>query len=118
MSYRILLLAVLLCLVYPYTDLTMLNCPAQFSITQFNTTASSTAYTLGNLLYSSFPQQPVVDIVTKGDIDALSSQQNQMMLPYILLAVLYLVFYIFTILCCLFDRSCPPSDCLRRDIDS
>lgn len=40
-----------------------------------------------------------------------------MMVPYIIFAVLYFCFYLFTVSCCLFDRSCPPCDSLRRDID-
>ena len=39
------------------------------------------------------------------------------MVPYIIMAVIYGVFYIFTVICCLFDRSCPPSECIRRDVD-
>lgn len=40
-----------------------------------------------------------------------------MQIPYIIFAVLYSFFFICLVLCCLFDRSCPPSECLRRNVD-
>lgn len=41
-----------------------------------------------------------------------------MLIPYIIFAVVYFCFYICIVLCCLFDRSCPPCECIRRDIDN
>lgn len=81
MSYKILLIAVAL-LVHglAYSDLTMLNCPAQFNVTSANTTASNAASTLGAFLYSGFQssasQARVQSIVINGntaDLDKYTS---------------------------------------------
>ena len=43
MSYRFVLIGFLLLLgVWGYTDITMLNCPAQFNLDEFNTTTDTT----------------------------------------------------------------------------
>lgn len=118
MSYKILLLTTLLLLAHSYTDITMLNCPAQFDIAKYNTSSESS---LGSFIYSGFQSQStqdkVVEIVTTGDYQTLNSYQQEMLIPYIIFGVVYFVFYIFTVMCCLFDRSCPPSECIRRNLD-
>lgn len=105
-----------------YTDITMKNCPAQFDISKFNITTDTTVTTMGALIYGSFTSQSdqdqVQEIVVKGDMNALSTYISKMMSPYILFASIFFAFYILSVVCCLFDRSCPPCDSLRRDTDS
>ena len=69
MNYKITLLLLLIVPILNYTDLTMLNCPAQFNITAYNTTTDSTTSALGPFVYGGFSvsKDRVVTIVTKGD---------------------------------------------------
>lgn len=39
------------------------------------------------------------------------------MAPYIIFGVVFILFYLGTVLCCLFDRSCPPCESIRRNLD-
>ena len=116
------ILLLLITLAYAFTDITMTNCPAQFEISKFNTTNDTTVATLGTLIYGGFTSQSdkdqVEEIVVKGDMNALSIYISKMISPYIIFAAIFFAFYIVTVLCCLFDRSCPPCDSLRRDPDS
>jgi hypothetical protein len=41
-----------------------------------------------------------------------------MMVPYIIFGIIYILAYLSIVVCCLFDRSCPPCDSLRRDLDN
>ena len=79
-SPRVTLLVLLLALGLSYTDLTLLNCPAQFNVTQYNITADTTTTTLGKFLYSSFQtassKNRVRSIVVSGDTASLSSYAN------------------------------------------
>lgn len=54
MSYKSgwIVLAILVCAA-AYTDVTMINCPAQFNISIYNTTSDATAATMGSLVYGS-----------------------------------------------------------------
>ena len=123
MSYKpLLLLWLLLPLLQAYTDITLLNCPAQFDIVKYNSTTDTTVSTMGPLVYAGFSSSASTDrvnqIVITGDQPQLEEYESELMVPYIIMAVVYGVFYIFTIFCCLFDRSCPPSECIRRDLDT
>lgn len=40
-----------------------------------------------------------------------------MMIPYIIFCVVYIVVYLGIVICCLFDRSCPPCESIRRNVD-
>ena len=122
MSYKILLIAVAL-LVHcsAYSDLTMLNCPAQFNVTTANKTTSTAASSLGAFLYAGF-QSPaakarVESIVITGNTVELDKYTSEMMIPYIIFCVVYLVVYLGIVICCLFDRSCPPCESVRRNVD-
>lgn len=123
MSYKsIWTLLTILAIANTYTDITMKNCPAQFDIDQYNTTTDTTVASMGAFIYAGFSspsdQAQVQEIVVKGDMNALNSYINTMMSPYIIFASIFLAFYIVTVLCCLFDQSCPPCDSIRRDTDS
>jgi hypothetical protein len=123
MNYRI---VSVLCLLYlaatQYTSITTLNCPAQFNITSYNLTSDTTVSTMGSFVYAGFQspstQNTVQQIVVNGDYGALNSYISKLMVPYIIFAALFFAFYIFTVTCCLFDRSCPPCESIRRDIDN
>lgn len=114
----------LLCLLVSaltYTNITTANCPSQFNVTTSNTTSDSTVASMGAFVYGAF-QSPssmakVNSIVINGDYNALSAYISELMTPYIILAVIFVAFYLFTVACCLFDRSCPPCDCLRRNLE-
>lgn len=55
MGYKLLFVAwLLLASAVAYTDITMLNCPAQFDIAAYNTTSDSTAASLGSFIYAGF----------------------------------------------------------------
>jgi hypothetical protein len=55
MSYKILLIALLFIGIgQAYSDLTMLNCPAQFDVAASNITTSNAAATLGAFVYAGF----------------------------------------------------------------
>lgn len=123
MSYKIVwVLVALLPTALAYTDITMKNCPSQFDIAATNLTTDNTAASLGAFVYAGFQSQKQQDrvetIIVKGDTAELSSYVSEMMVPYIIFTVLYFCFYLFTVSCCLFDRSCPPCDSIRRDIDN
>jgi len=112
MSYKIFLLLICLCSAGSYTIVTSQNCPAQFNVTLANTTTSTTAASLGSFLYSGF-QSPsnvarVQSIVIGGRTKDLDRYISELMVPYIIFGVMYLVFYAAVVLCCLFERSCPP----------
>jgi len=116
------ILLALLAAAAAYTDVTLLNCPAQFNISTYNVSSDRTVATMGSFIYAAFStesgRQKVQQIVVKGDYGALNSFMFSMMIPYIILAVIFFGFFIFTVLCCLFDRSCPPCESIRRDIDN
>ena len=122
MSYKILLLLVFLYNLHGYTLITSQNCPAQFNVTLANTTTSTTAASLGAFLYSGFqsPSQVarVQSIVIGGRTRDLDRYISELMVPYIIFGVIYLVFYAGIVLCCLFERSCPPCESIRRDLDN
>lgn len=123
MNYKsVWILLSILNLITTYTDVTMLNCPAQFDIATYNISTDKTVTTMGSFVYAGFTSQTdqskVQEIVAKGDFNALNAYIFKMAIPYIIFAVIYISFYIFTVLCCLFDRSCPPCDSIRRDIDN
>ncbi len=105
-----------------YGDVTMLNCPAQFNITLFNLTSDPTLSTTGAFVYGAFStpanQQRVESIVVNGDYAALGDYVSSMMAPYIIFAAIFFCFYLLTAMCCLFYRSCPPCEALRRDLDT
>ena len=72
MSYKCVI--ILLCIVpvfYAYTDITMLNCPAQFNIEQYNITTDTTVASMGPMIYAGFSssssQDRVNEIVINGD---------------------------------------------------
>ncbi len=115
-------LLLLIAIVTPYTDITMTNCPAQFEINKFNTTNDTTVASIGSLIYGGFTSQgdkdQVQEIVVKGDMNSLSTYIQKMMSPYIIFAVILFVLYILAVICCLFDRSCPPCESIRRDPDN
>ena len=115
-------LLTLLTITTTYSDITMLNCPAQFDIAAYNVSSDTTVATMGSFVYAGFTSQSnqdkVQEIVAKGDFDALNAYIFKLAIPYIIFAVIFFAFYIFTVLCCLFDRSCPPCDSIRRDIDN
>lgn len=123
MNYKILLFLLLLASqVVAYTDITTQNCPAQFNVATANTTTSTAAASLGAFLYSGF-QSPsskarVEAIVIGGNTSDLDAYTSSMMVPYIIFGVVYLVFYLGIVACCLFERSCPPCESIRRDLDS
>lgn len=75
MSYTVVALLLLLCpSLCAYTDITMLNCPAQFDIAAYNTTSDTTAASLGPLVYAGFSgssQTRVNEIVINGDTQQL-----------------------------------------------
>jgi len=59
MSYKLLVLTVtLLASAHSYTDITMLNCPAQFNIAAYNTTSDSTAANLAPSSMRAFSRSP------------------------------------------------------------
>ena len=64
MNYKLFfLLSLAITQVASYTDITMLNCPAQFDINAYNTTSDSTVATLGTFIYAGFESQATQDRV-------------------------------------------------------
>jgi hypothetical protein len=122
MSYKILLLLVFVWYAHSYTTITNQNCPAQFDATSANVTTSTAAASLGPFLYSSFQSASakarVQAIVVGGKKKDLSAYTSQLMVPYIIFGVIYLVVYLGIVACCLFERSCPPCESIRRDLDA
>jgi hypothetical protein len=123
MNYKsVCILLSVLTITNTYTDITMLNCPAQFDIATYNISSDNTVATIGSFIYAGFTsksnQDKVQEIVAKGDMDALDIYIFKLAIPYFIFAVIFFSFYIFTVLCCLFDRSFPPCDSIRRDIDN
>jgi hypothetical protein len=99
MSYKIFLLLLCLWGVFSYTSITSKNCPAQFDVATANITNSTAAATLGPFLYAGF-QNP----------EAIARVQS--------IGSLYVLIYLCIVLCCLFERSCPPCETIRRDLDN
>lgn len=123
MSYKICLLLLGVAAVsLAYSDITMLNCPAQFDVTASNVTTDNAAATIGSVVYGAFQTEAakkrVKSIVVNGDTKDLSAYISEMMIPYIIFAAVFVGFYLFIVMCCLFDRSCPPCDSIRRDLDN
>lgn len=71
MSYKIAVIALLLTFASAYTDITMLNCPAQFNITEYNSTSDTTVATMGAFIYAGYKSEAsrkrVEKIVVTGD---------------------------------------------------
>ena len=64
MSYKCAI--VLLCIVpilHAYTDITMLNCPAQFNIAKYNLTTDTTVASMGPMIYAGFTSSASQDRV-------------------------------------------------------
>jgi hypothetical protein len=122
MSYKIFLLLLCLWGVFSYTSITSKNCPAQFDVATANITNSTAAATLGPFLYAGF-QNPeaiarVQSIVITGNRRDFGRYVYEMMVPYIIFGSLYVLIYLCIVLCCLFERSCPPCETIRRDLDN
>jgi hypothetical protein len=120
MGYKMQCLCLLLVLAASYSDITLLNCPAQFNVNEYNVTTDTAATSLGAFIYAGFESDAakarVEGIVTTGNTQQQQQYQNELMVPYIIFGVVYFVFFVGIVLCCLFDRSCPPCECLRRDL--
>lgn len=73
MSLQVTLIIILLSFTNAYTNITTINCPAQFNITAFNQSSETSA--LGAFVYSAFTsstnQQRVESIVISGDNEDL-----------------------------------------------
>ena len=112
---------VLLGIVAGYTDITLFNCPAQFNVAHYNTTEDSTMADLGSKLYSAFEtdehKQKVRKIVISGNEQELEEYMNELRVPYIIVAAIFGALYLTVVVCCLFERSCPPCETLRRDLE-
>lgn len=55
MSYKLLIfIAIVTLTAQQYTDITMLNCPAQFDVSKYNTTTDSTVANMGSFIYAGF----------------------------------------------------------------
>lgn len=122
MSYKIWLLLLCLWPAFSYTSVTNNNCPAQFDITTANTTSGTAAATLGPFLYAGF-QSPdaiarVQSIVITGNRRDFGRYVYEMMVPYIIFGCIYVLIYLSIVVCCLFERSCPPCETIRRDLDN
>ena len=64
MSYKLLILITIIILTHQqYTDITMLNCPAQFDVNKYNTTTDSTVDNMGSFIYAGFQSQATKDRV-------------------------------------------------------
>ena len=77
MSYKLLIFIAIVALAHQqYTDITMLNCPAQFDISKYNSTTDSTVADMGSFIYAGFQSEAnkdrVVEIVTTGDYQKLN----------------------------------------------
>jgi hypothetical protein len=122
MGYKILLLLLAARCVSSYTSITTQNCPAQFDAVSANLTTSNAAAVLGPFLYSGYQSAEdiakVNSIVIGGNTAELDAYTSQMIVPYIIYGVVYLLFYLAVVACCLFERSCPPCEAIRRDLDA
>lgn len=100
------------------TDITLLNCPSQFNFTKANETTAG-ARQAAQFFYSAFRTTENIDkverIVLTGNTDDLATYMNDLMVPYIIVAVIIFIIFLLIVFYCLFDKNWPPCEGLRRD---
>ena len=105
------------------TTLSTNNCPANFDITTANLTASSTnsaADLLYANIYSSSEQSDIQAAFASGDSVTITSKLSSLaiMVPFILVAFAFSVTFTIALCCCIFEKTCPPCQSLKRDFGS
>ena len=118
---QIIIISLLLLPCLPLTTLTTSNCPNNFDVNHYNTSLTHTNQALATSIYSSVLstelQASIRTAIINGNIYSIRDQftSTSFLMPYILLAVLFLLFF-FTVVCCsLFERRCPPCKSMRRN---
>lgn len=95
-------------------DLSYSKCPASFDLSTANTTNDDSILLSkrGSSLFGSYLTSEgtsrVENIVVTGNSTDLNTYLLVLSIPFILFALLFLVGFCTMIICCTFDRSCPP----------
>lgn len=100
------------------TDITLLNCPSQFNISKANITTAQDV-SLINTFYAGFKSNVdnarIENIVVSGDTDDLWVFIKEKITPYAIYAGVVFGVFLMLLYYCLFDKSFPPCQGLRRN---
>jgi len=105
------------------TTLSSNNCPSGFDTAAVNSSAPSMSVAVDFLyssLYSPSEQAKLQAAFTSGNSTTVSSQvfTLSIIIPFILIAVTFMVMYVIALCCCIFEKSCPPCKQWKRDFAS
>ena len=121
MMIRIVLLATILTTALATTSLTTSNCPTSFDVAAANSSLSYSNAGMADMLYggviSADTQTRIQSAIINGDIYNIRDEfmSSSFMMPYILLAAGFWLFFMTVVCCSLFERRCPPCKSWRRN---
>lgn len=102
------------------TTLTTSNCPTTYDFSAANSTSDS-SNSLANLiygnLYSAEEQASLSLSYSQGDTKQVKKYMAQMRIvaPFLVLGVAFALTFLIALCCCVFEKSCPPCQSLKRD---
>lgn len=122
MSGRWLSLLLLLGAACCLTSLSSNNCPDDFNINSANSSVSTSTLTsfIYENVYSPADKEQMRDAFASGSEEEvrLKLYNLELLLPFILIGVAFLVLYVIAICCCVFEKSCPPCQSWKRDFST
>lgn len=118
---QIIIISLLLLPCLSLTTLTTSNCPNSFNVTTYNTSLTHSNEALAKTIYGSVLsaelKASIRTAIINGDIYSIRDyfMSTSFLLPYILLAVFFMVFFLTVVCCSMFERRCPPCKSWRRN---
>ena len=103
------------------TSLTTSNCPSSYDFAAVNATADSSAESFVTLIYggvySSEDQAELNKAYAQGDTKTVGKYLASMkiIVPFAIIGGGFAIVFFVALCCCLFDKSCPPCQSLKRD---
>lgn len=117
---KLVTLLLLITEVLSVTTLTTSNCPTSYDFSSANSTSDS-SLTLANLIYGNLyspEEQAALSLsYSQGNTKAVKKYMAQMQIvaPFIVLGVGFALTFLIALCCCVFEKSCPPCQSLKRD---
>jgi hypothetical protein len=113
------IISILLAQVSATTNLTSSNCPVNYNIYSYNQSlyTADLATSVYSNVFSAQLQSSITNSIAKGDLNSMltSFSSTSFLLPYILIASIFLLLFLTTLCCCIFEKRCPPCKSCQRN---
>lgn len=100
------------------TDISLQNCPSQYNLTLASSVTEGDR-SLAAQFYAGFASEAdnarIQVIVTSGNKEALRAYMFEKIVPFAIVAGVVLLVFLLLLYYCLFDKSFPPCESLRRN---